>query len=170
MSELVDIVNDEGHVLRVLSRKAAHQRGLMHRAVRVLLFNKRGEVFVQQRAQSKDINPGLWEGSLAGHQLHGEEAIHAAVRETKEELGMAIPKSRFKRLGNFLVKNAKDHLFYTLYSVRGVAKTPKLNAEEVASGHWEPVALVTRHTRMHPHRYTPGFLVAWHLFRKYHPK
>jgi len=164
--ELVDVVTEDGKILRTLSRKEAHKRGLMHPAVRVLLLNTKGEVFIQQRSHAKDINPGLWEGSLAGHQLHGEEPIHAAMRETREELGIRLPKSKFRFLGNYLVDNAKDHLRYSLFVVKGVIATPKLDPKEVASGHWEPPELVTRHTRMHPHRYTPGFLVAWHLFKQ----
>lgn len=162
MSERIDVVDRQGRALRVLSRKQVHRRGLLHCAVRVLLFNKKGQVFIQQRAANKDINPSLWEGSLAGHQKHHETPVQAAARETKEELGIRIPQSRFKSLGHYLVKN-KDHLYYTLFQVKGVSKTPKLDPREVAAGHWETPAAVTKHTRMHPHKYTKGFLVAWKL-------
>ncbi|MBI4144729.1 NUDIX domain-containing protein [Candidatus Woesearchaeota archaeon] len=164
--ELVDVVDEQGWPLRVVTRKHAHRFGLMHRAVRVLVFNRRGEVFVQQRSKTKDVNPGLWEGSLAGHQRHGETPVHTAVREAREELGLRIPKRALRRLGTYLTRNAKDRLFYTLFSVKGVTKTPRLNRAEVQAGYWEPRELVTRHTRTHPHKYTPGFLIAWHLFSR----
>lgn len=164
--ERVDVVDTQGRFLRSVPRPYAHKYHLMHRSVRVLLFNKKGDVFIQQRSMQKDINPGLWEGSLAGHLKHGEKPVDTAARETREELGIRIPKTKFKFIGNFVVYNSKERLYYSLFAVKGVTKAPKLDPEEVASGHWEQPALVTRHTRMHPHRYTPGFLVAWHLFRR----
>lgn len=164
--ELVDVVDEQGRPLRVVTRKHAHEFGLMHRAVRVLLFNKHGEVFVQQRSKTKDVNPGLWEGSFAGHQRHGETPAETAAREAREELGLRISKRGLRHLGTYLTRNAKDRLFYTLFAVKDVTKTPRLNKEEVQAGYWEPRELVTRSTRTHPHKYTPGFLIAWHIFSK----
>jgi isopentenyldiphosphate isomerase len=49
------------------TRREVHARGLWHRAVHVLVFNARGEVFLQKRSMKKDIAAGKWDSSASGH-------------------------------------------------------------------------------------------------------
>lgn len=87
--EYFDIVNEEGVVIGRKSRKECHQNpDLLHRSVHVLVFNKKGDLFLQKRAQDKDIQPGKWDTSVGGHLATGETCEEAVKREMAEELGI----------------------------------------------------------------------------------
>ena len=58
--EIFDIVNERDEVIGQSTRREVHARGLWHRAVHVLVFNARGEVFLQKRSMRKDIAAGKW--------------------------------------------------------------------------------------------------------------
>ena len=61
--EIFDVVNERDEVIGSKPRSEVHRLGLMHRAVHILVFNARGEVFLQKRSMSKDRQPGLWDSS-----------------------------------------------------------------------------------------------------------
>jgi 16S rRNA (adenine1518-N6/adenine1519-N6)-dimethyltransferase len=86
--EEFDVVDSHDQVIGRASRAEVHGRGLMHRAVHVLLFNKKGEILLQRRSPWKDTHPGLWDSSAAGHLDVGEDYGSAALREMREELGV----------------------------------------------------------------------------------
>lgn len=86
--ELLDVVDVDDRVVTQMRRAEIHARGLMHRAVHVLVFNSDGELFLQKRSMSKDENPGLWDSSAAGHVDAGEDYLDCARRELGEELGI----------------------------------------------------------------------------------
>ena len=54
----------------------------------VLVFNSRGELYLQKRSPNKDIQPGKWDTSVGGHVAAGESFECAAYRELEEELGI----------------------------------------------------------------------------------
>lgn len=87
-AELLSEVDAFDVVMGPRSRGDLHRLGLRHRAVHILVFNPAGEVFLQRRSDTKDINPGLWDTSAAGHVDHGESYDACARRELAEELGI----------------------------------------------------------------------------------
>ncbi len=93
--EIFDIVNDHDEVIGRLPRSKVHRDGLKHRATHVLVFNSRGDVFLQKRSWKKDNSPGVWDSSASGHVDSGEEYDPCAVRELREELGL----TRFRAAG-----------------------------------------------------------------------
>jgi len=88
--ELLDVVDENDSIVEVKTRGEIHARGLMHRAVHVLVFNNRGDLFLQKRSMNKDENPGLWDSSAAGHVDSGEDYLQCALRELTEELGIVV--------------------------------------------------------------------------------
>ncbi|KMP11239.1 NUDIX hydrolase [Candidatus Nitromaritima sp. SCGC AAA799-A02] len=86
--EIFDVVDADDHVIGRASRREVHARRWMHRAVHILVFNSRGELFLQKRSPDKDENPGLWDTSAAGHVDSGEDYAQCAPRELEEELGL----------------------------------------------------------------------------------
>jgi len=94
--ELLDVVDECDRVTGVKTRGEIHARGLMHRAVHILVFNPRRDLLVQKRSILKDENPGLWDSSCAGHVDSGETYAACARRELGEELGMvSIPRLEY---------------------------------------------------------------------------
>src|SRR6266481_4148048 len=97
--EIFDVVNERDEVIGQERRSEVHRLGLQHRAVHVLIFNGRGEVFLQKRSMKKDTFPGAWDSSASGHLDTGETYDACAVREVREELGLelaATPERLFK--------------------------------------------------------------------------
>lgn len=83
--ELLNVYDAEGAVVGTLVRDEAKRSGLAVGAVNVLLRNAHGQVLLQRRADDKE-NGGLWDKSVGGHVLAGENFDQAAVREAGEEL------------------------------------------------------------------------------------
>ncbi len=85
--ELLEVVNEQGEVLRLATRQECHsQKGLIHRVVHVLVWDRTGRLYLQKRAKHKDIQPGKWDTSVGGHLCPGETILNGAQRELKEEL------------------------------------------------------------------------------------
>jgi len=79
--EYFDVVNDRDEVIGQETRREVHRRGLKHRAVHVIVFNAKDQVFLQKRSLKKDAHPGAWDSSASGHLAPGETYDDAAVRE-----------------------------------------------------------------------------------------
>src|SRR5256885_1188600 len=90
VEEWFDVVNEKDEVISRARRREVHAQGLWHRAVHVLVFNCHGAVFLQKRSMLKDLSPGLWDSSCSGHLDAGEDYDAAAVRELREEIGIAV--------------------------------------------------------------------------------
>src|SRR5271170_3191443 len=89
--EIFDVVDERDEVVGQAPRREVHARGLLHRAVHVLVFASDGRVFLQKRSLTKDTFPGAWDSSASGHVDSGEDYDACAVRELREELGLIVP-------------------------------------------------------------------------------
>ncbi len=87
-------MDEHDRVIGRAERLALHRRGLMHRAVHILVFDGRGRLYVQKRSKHKHTSPRCYDSSSSGHLDSGESYDASAVRELKEELGLAAPRVR----------------------------------------------------------------------------
>lgn len=96
----------------------AHERGLLHRAFSVFLFDDRNRLLLQRRALTKYHSGGLWANSCCGHPRPDEPIVEAAVRRTREELGLAADlhegfRFRYRaNLDNGLIENELVHMMF----------------------------------------------------------
>jgi len=91
MIERIDILDASGkHTGSTKDKASVHRDGNWHRAAHIWIVTDSGFVLLQRRSFAKENFPGLWDVSAAGHLSSGESAIEAAVRETREELGVEI--------------------------------------------------------------------------------
>ncbi|MFA6160672.1 MAG: NUDIX domain-containing protein [Patescibacteria group bacterium] len=89
--ELIDIYDADNRPIGVRKMKhAAHKDGSWHRAAHVWIYNSKGEILLQLRAKTKDLYPDRWDISAAGHAGAGESEVDAAIRETREEIGLTV--------------------------------------------------------------------------------
>ncbi|NJC94958.1 MAG: NUDIX hydrolase [Anaerolineales bacterium] len=86
--ELFDIIDENDRVIGQETRTVVHQRGLWHRGVHILLFDRRGRLLVQQRSEKKSQSPLALDCSVSEHVQAGEDYYHAAIRGLSEELGL----------------------------------------------------------------------------------
>jgi isopentenyldiphosphate isomerase len=157
--EFFDVVNKRDEVIGRRTRREAHRLGLMHRAVHALVFNSRGEVFLQKRSMQKDRQPGLWDSSASGHVDSGEDYDRAVVRELQEELGWrAAPPP--ERMFKIAACDETDQEFVWVY--RCESEGPfELNPDEIERGGWFAPARVTHWMAERPQDFATALPLIW---------
>ena len=95
---MLDVVSDDDAVTGTATIKDCLGKGLLHRAVAVLVVRSDGRFLLQQRSRGDRWHPGLWTLSSTGHVMAGETYDHAAARELSEELGIAAELVNLKKL------------------------------------------------------------------------
>src|SRR5580692_1914163 len=132
--EIFDVVNERDEVIGQAPRKEVHARGLWHRAIHVLVFNSRGEVFLQKRSLTKDTAAGKWDSSSSGHLDTGEDYDACAVRELREEIGLRLDAPP-QRLFKVDACRETDAEFVWVY--RCESEGPfQLHPDEIETGGW----------------------------------
>ena len=118
--EMVEVVDEQDVVIGTSDIRDCLEKGLLHRAVAVLVVRKNGELLLQQRGLRDKWHPGLWTLSSTGHVKAGEAYDVAAARELREELGIS---ARLARLRKRLMPPVKsegltEREWVTLYAAR----------------------------------------------------
>ncbi len=160
--ELLSVVDLNDRVIGVRCRSEVHEFNLPHRAVHILVFNSKGDLFLQRRSQNKDVNAGLWDSSAAGHVDHGETYDACALRELNEELGVGL-ESLSESLGTLspLVKTGME--FCRVYRVTRNGPFV-LNKAEIDCGEWFSVDHINRWIKCRPDELTTTFILIWREF------
>jgi len=162
----VILVNEKDQPIGLMPKMEAHEKGLLHRAFSVFVFNDKNELMLQQRALSKYHSPGLWTNTCCSHQREGESNIEAGKRRLQEEMGFTtdlkdtmafIYKAPFD---NGLTEHEFDHIL-----VGNFNDVPNLNPEEVSAWKWMKLEEVQKDMKNHPERYTEWFKI---IFDKYY--
>ena len=159
--EIFDVVNERDEVVDRKPRREVHARGLLHRAIHMLVFNSRGETFLQKRSMTKDREPGKWDSSSSGHVDSGEHYDACAVRELREELGLIIEKAP-KRLFKIDACVETDQEFVWVY--RCDAEGPfQLHPDEIEGGGWFTPEKITRWIAEKPEDFAGAFRLIWQM-------
>jgi isopentenyl-diphosphate delta-isomerase type 1 len=157
--EVFDVVNEADEVIGRQTRAEVHRLGLKHRAVHVLVYNARGELFLQKRSRSKDTFPGAWDSSASGHVDSGEDYDACALRELGEELGFQ-PSQPLERLFKMPACPATGQEHVWVYRCR--AEGPfRLHPEEIERGGWFAPAQVSRWLQERPQDFASAFAALW---------
>ena len=89
-AELVEVVDEDGTVLEIVTRAEMRARHLRHRTVAIVVVDPAGaQVLVHRRADWKDVWPSRWDIAFGGVVGVGEDWLTAAHRELAEEAGIA---------------------------------------------------------------------------------
>ncbi len=152
-SETFDVVDDADRVIQALPRETVHVNNLRHRAVHVLIFNGAGELFLQKRSLWKDLNPGVWDSSTAGHVDAGETYEQAARRELREEIGADCALEKIGRLDCGLETGWE---FIEIF--RGTHEGPfELSPLEIETGAFFPLDQIRQWLLASPEDFSPNF-------------
>lgn len=161
MSASVVLVNERDETIGTMEKMEAHEKGLLHRAFSVFVFNKEGLLLLQRRALTKYHSAGLWTNTCCSHPFPDEAVADAAVRRLKEELGFTTPLTKifdFKykaAFDNGLVEHEYDHVFVGEYE-----GDVQLNPEEVHEIKYVSLDEVEADMKLHPDQYTAWFHIA----------
>ncbi|MDB6058735.1 MAG: hydrolase [Verrucomicrobiales bacterium] len=163
--EIFDIVDECDQVIGQCPRSEVHRVGHKHRAIHVLVFNSRGEVFLQKRSMSKDTHPGVWDSSSSGHLDTGEDYDACAIRELREEIGLAIEQPP-QRLFKIDACSETGQEFVWVYKCHSEGPF-SLHPEEIERGDWFGRDRVTKWIAQTPNEFAPAFVLIWRNFTSY---
>ena len=161
MGEVI-LVNELDEPLGSMDKMEAHRKGVLHRAFSVFIFNKRGEMLLQQRALNKYHSGGLWTNACCSHPGPGETTCSAAVRRLQEEMGFTAPleeiftftyKAAFE---NGLTEYEFDHVFVSIYEGLIVP-----DPDEVSDFCYKNLEAIQTSLTSHPDKYTAWFHIAF---------
>jgi len=157
--EIFDVCNERDEVIGQNTRAEVHRLGLRHRAVHVLVFNSRGEVFLQKRSMTKDTFPGVWDSSASGHLDAGEDYDACAVREMREELGIVAerPPERLFKI-KACHETGQEHVWVYKYQCNGPFC---LHPEEIERGEWFSIERITQWLRDRPEDFASALIYLW---------
>lgn len=151
--ELCDVVDLEDRVTHSMLRTEVHVNNLVHRAVHLWIFNRRGELFLQKRSPWKINHPDLWCSSAAGHVDSGETYEQAGHREMREEIGADCPLVKFWKTGA-----SEETGFEFVEYLVGIHDGPFIFAPgEVETGAFFTVDQIRRWVGRSPREFTPLF-------------
>lgn len=156
-TEVILVDNNDQEIGR-MEKLEAHQKGLLHRAFSVLVFNDQQELLLQQRAYGKYHSEGLWTNTCCSHPAPGETILEAAHRRLKEEMGFdCFLEEAFHfiyraDLDNKLVENELDHVVIGFSN-----EVPVVNTDEALSFKWMNIETVQQEIKNKPELYTHWF-------------
>ena len=161
MEEKVILVDQNDSQVGLMNKMEAHEKGLLHRAFSVFVFNKKGEFLIQQRAHSKYHSPGEWANTCCSHQRDKETTLDAAHRRLEEEMGFDVSlKEVFnftykKTFGNGLTEHEYDHVLFGQYDGE-----PNMNPDEVSSWKYISLADLKAEIAQSPEKFTIWLQIA----------
>lgn len=157
--EIFDVVDESDQVIGRKTRGEVHAEKLLHRAVHVFVYNKHGDLLLQQRSMFKDAHPGVWDSSVSGHLDAGEDYPAAAVREMEEEMGIRVEEPP-EEIARITPSGATGWEHVRLYRARhsGALRFP---AAEVQAAAWFPVAEIEAWVAARPEDFASGFVECW---------
>ncbi|HAB31050.1 MAG TPA: isopentenyl-diphosphate delta-isomerase [Cryomorphaceae bacterium] len=174
MKEYVILVDPEDQPVGRMEKMEAHEKGELHRAFSVFLFNEQGETLLQQRASGKYHSPLLWTNTCCSHPRVGETILEAAKRRVQEELGIHpahiedlrpafhfIYRAAFE---NGLIEHELDHVLMGTFQ-----GTCALNRDEVADVAWITLPNLFKDIALNPARYTAWFKIILVEYAKHLP-
>jgi isopentenyl-diphosphate delta-isomerase len=163
VEDQVILVDEADMVIGEAGKLEAHERGLLHRAFSVLIYNSEGKMLLQKRASTKYHSPSLWSNACCSHPRPGEDMKDAVNRRLKEEIGLHC-ETRFSHrfhykieFENGLIEHELDHVYI------GTTDTlPVVNPLEVEAFEYVDVADLREDMKLNPGNYTFWF----HLIMK----
>ena len=158
--ERVVLVDGNDVEIGVMEKIEAHQKGLLHRAFSVFIFNNKGEMLLQQRSLKKYHSGGLWTNACCSHPKPFETTISAAHRRLQEEMGFEVKlvkafdftyKAAFL---NGLTEHEYDHVFMGITD-----ELPLPDPAEVASFRYMDNVLLGFEISENPDEFTAWFKI-----------
>ena len=104
--ENVILVDEKDNQVGLMSKLEAHQKGILHRAFSIFIFNSDYKLLLQKRASSKYHSGSLWTNTCCSHPRDGEETIVAANRRLIEEMGI---KTSLRKVFDFKYRAELDN-------------------------------------------------------------
>lgn len=155
MKENVILVDHNDNEVGIMEKMQAHIQGKLHRAFSIFMFNRKGELLLQQRSADKYHSGGKWTNTCCGHPRPGERTLEAAHRRLKEEMGLSCPLFYgfnfiyCATIQQEIIENEFDHVFFGFSD-----SLPNPVPKEVEGFKYMSLDLLGKELRDHQSNYT----------------
>lgn len=152
--EWFPVVDEDGNTIGEAPRHVCHdgKSKLLHPVVHLHVFNRNGELFLQKRSETKDIQPGKWDTSVGGHVSPGESILEAVKREAEEELGLKDFEPIFET--RYIWESERERELVSSFSVI-TENLPVTNPDEISEGRFWDINEIK--TKLGKGVFTPNF-------------
>jgi len=156
--ENVILVDKQDNVIGSMEKLEVHQKGLLHRAFSIMVFNTKGDLLLQKRSVNKYHSGGLWSNACCSHPTLDESMADATRKRLKHEMGIDIqPEFAFKftykcELDRGLVEHEFDHVFTSVFN-----GAPFINKTEVEDWKFVNIKTLLNDLKNRPEEYTSWF-------------
>ena len=166
--EKVILVDKNDNQVGLMPKLEAHEKGVLHRAFSIFIFNSKYELLLQKRSSSKYHSGGLWTNTCCSHPREGEDILDAANRRLDEEMGIKTSLRKVydfiykAELDNQLTEHEFDHVFYGVFD-----NDPILNIDEAEDFKWVDMETLNNDIIKDEDNYTVWFKIAFEYFYNY---
>ncbi|MDO4763621.1 MAG: isopentenyl-diphosphate Delta-isomerase [Flavobacteriaceae bacterium] len=166
--EKVVLVNPHDEFLGLMEKQEAHQKGVLHRAFSVFLFDEQGNMLLQKRASTKYHSPNQWTNACCSHPREGETYLQAAHRRLKEELGITCDlQEKFNFIykadvGQGLWEHELDYVFFGIFE-----GAFHLNLDEVSETRYISWEDLEQELKENPQNFTEWFKIILKEYKQY---
>lgn len=160
--EQVILVDENDQQIGLMEKMEAHERGLLHRAFSVFVFNDQNQLLLQQRAKEKYHSGGLWTNTCCSHPRDGEGLVNAGERRLEEEMGFVCPIEPVfsfiykAELDNDLTEHELDHVLLGRFN-----DAPVPNPDEVMNWKYVDLEWIVSDMEQNPQDYTAWFRIVF---------
>lgn len=169
-SDQLILVNEQDEEIGCADKLACHDgEGLLHRAFSVLIFNSKGELLLQKRAEQKRLWGGYWSNSCCSHPRHGESMEEASQRRVLEELGLHATLCylyKFQYQANFGEEGSENELCWVYIGLSD--DEPITNPNEISAWRYVSPDALDDELELSPAAFTPWFKMEWQEIKRVH--
>lgn len=166
MEDCLILVNYKDEQIGEAYKMEAHQKGLLHRAFSVFLYNG-DKLLIQKRAAGKYHSAELWANTCCSHPRAGEELTAAVRRRLMEETGIQCPVRHltsfvYRAVFGELTEYELDHVFVGEYGGKFCC-----NREEAEELKYVDMDELAKDMVRNPQKYAAWFITAFPFVYSY---
>jgi len=157
----VILVDEQDHVVGEMDKMEAHEKGILHRAFSIFIFNSKGQMLIHQRANEKYHGGGLWTNACCSHPQLDEDIEESAKERLQFEMGLQCELKRVfsfiyhTPVENNLIEHEYDHVL-----VGYTDREPVPNVNEVMNYKWIDRLDLLQQIAAEPDAFTYWFRIA----------
>lgn len=110
--EKIDIFNILNEKIDKQRKRVEINKGEYKRGVHLWIINSKGEFLLEKRSKEVKKYKGMY-SPISGGVQSSEKSIDAIIRETKEEIGLNIEKSKLVYCGTYM----REYAFVNVYTI-----------------------------------------------------
>ena len=166
--EKVILVDKNDNQVGLMPKLEAHEKGLLHRAFSIFIFNDSSEILLQKRAPNKYHSGNLWTNTCCSHPLENLSLVESAKKRLVEEMGIKANLNEVfsfiyqAEFGNGLSEYEYDHVLFGISN-----NQPILNPDEAIDYKWIKISDLKAQIEKNPGNFTVWLQIMINNYFKY---